>query len=76
VLRFSENFRTNDGQDLTVNLRGDNGELSKIGDLQSTAGEQYYELADDIDLSEWDEVLIVDEGSDNFLGSAFLTPAT
>ena len=56
-LRF-ENFDSDNGPDLNVYLRNDAGDILDLGDLKGNIGDQNYELSDDIDLSEYNEVLI------------------
>jgi len=53
-----ENFSTNNGPDLKVVLRADNGDLVNLGPLQGNIGDQNYELTPDIDLNVFNTVEI------------------
>lgn len=56
-LRF-ENFSSNNGPDLKVYLRADNGDFVSLGDLKGNIGDQNYEIPADVDLSVFDTVQI------------------
>lgn len=73
ILRLTDDFRTNVGGEVVVALRAQDGETVSLGELQSANGEQDYPLAEDTDLTIWDEVLIWDNEADVAFGSAFLT---
>ncbi|MDH3678379.1 MAG: DM13 domain-containing protein [Acidimicrobiia bacterium] len=49
-LRF-ENFESNNGPDLNVYLRAENGDFVDLGDLKGNIGNQNYEIPPDVDLS-------------------------
>ncbi len=54
-LRF-ENFSSDNGPDLKVYLRADNGEFVNLGDLKGNIGDQNYEIPADVDLSVFNTV--------------------
>ncbi len=56
-LRF-ENFESNNGPDLKVYLRADNGDFVSLGDLKGNIGDQNYELPTDVDLDVFSTVEI------------------
>ena len=57
-LRF-ENFESSNGPDLNVYLRNpETGEFIDLGDLKGNIGSQNYEIAADVDLTEFSEVEI------------------
>ena len=72
-LRF-ENFSTNNGPDLKVVLRAENGDLINLGPLQGNIGDQNYELSPDIDLNVYNTVEIYCERFSVLFGSAPITP--
>lgn len=49
-LRF-ENFASDNGPDLKVYLRAENGDFVSLGDLKGNVGDQNYEIPADVDLS-------------------------
>lgn len=71
-LRF-ENFSTNNGPDLKVVLRAENGDLINLGPLQGNIGDQNYEIPVDVDLSVFNTVQIWCERFSANFGSAVLT---
>ena len=56
-LRF-ENFDSNNGPDLKVYLRAEDGEFVSLGDLKGNIGSQNYEIPTDVDLGRYDTVQI------------------
>ena len=56
-LRF-ENFESDNGPDLKVYLRADNGDFVSLGDLKGNIGDQNYEIPVDVDLSVFSTVEI------------------
>ncbi len=54
-LRF-ENFSSDNGPDLKVYLRADNGDFVSLGDLKGNIGDQNYEIPPDVDLSVFNTV--------------------
>ncbi len=56
-LRF-ENFATDNGPDLKVYLRADNGDFISLGDLSGNIGDQNYEIPVDVDLDVFSNVEI------------------
>ena len=56
-LRF-ENFATDNGPDLKVYLRADNGEFISLGDLAGNIGDQNYEIPVGVDLDVFSNVEI------------------
>ena len=54
-LRF-ENFQSDNGPDLNVYLRADDGSFIDLGDLKGNIGDQNYELPADVDLSVYNTV--------------------
>ena len=72
TLTLSENFRTNRGPELVVNLRSASGEVWSLGTLQQTSGAQVLEIPGLIDLSVFNEVEIFDEQLSVAFGSAQL----
>ncbi len=56
-LRF-ENFDSNNGPDLKVYLRAENGDFVSLGDLKGNIGAQNYEIPVDTDLSVYSTVEI------------------
>lgn len=59
-LRFEENFSSDNGPDLNVYLRANDGsgEFIDLGDLKGNIGSQNYEIPADVDLSRFSEVEI------------------
>ena len=55
-----QDFKTTNGPDLYVYLSTDKkaSEFVNLGRLQSSNGDQSYEIPDDVDLSKYDKVLI------------------
>ncbi|MEM7271861.1 MAG: DM13 domain-containing protein [Actinomycetota bacterium] len=56
-LRF-EGFESNNGPDLKVYLRADDGDFINLGELKGNIGDQNYEIPTDVDLSVYDTVQI------------------
>ncbi len=56
-LRF-EGFESNNGPDLNVYLRADDGEFVDLGDLKGNIGDQNYEIPVDVDLDRFSTVEI------------------
>ncbi len=56
-LRF-ENFESDNGPDLKVYLRADNGDFVSLGDLKGNIGDQNYEIPVDVDLTVFSTVEI------------------
>ncbi len=56
-LRF-ENFESDNGPDLKVYLRAENGDFVSLGDLSGNIGDQNYEIPVEVDLSEFNRVEI------------------
>ena len=54
-LRF-EDFESDNGPDLKVYLRADNGDFVSLGDLKGNIGSQNYEIPPDVDLSVFNTV--------------------
>lgn len=71
VLRF-ENFVSDNGPDLKVYLRADNGEFISLGDLTGNIGDQNYEVPVDVDLSVFRNVEIWCERFNSGFGVATL----
>ena len=63
-LRFEDDFAGNNGPDLNVYLTraddgiGGDGDWIDLGDLRGNIGSQNYEIPEDVDLSEFDTVVI------------------
>lgn len=74
TLRLSEDFRTNRGPELVINLRTSDGELWSPGALQSPGGSQVFEIPGQIDLTEFNEVQIFDEQLSVVFGTAAISP--
>ena len=72
-LRF-ENFSTNNGPDLKVVLRAENGDLVNLGALQGNIGNQNYELPTDVDLNVFNTVEIYCERFSVLFGEAPISP--
>lgn len=73
-LRF-ENFVSDNGPDLKVYLRADNGEFVSLGDLTGNIGDQNYEIPVDVDLSVFRNVEIWCERFSAGFGVATLAAA-
>lgn len=73
-LRFDEDFSTNNGPDLKVYLRAENGDFVSLGDLRGNIGDQNYEIPVDVDLNVFSEVQIWCERFSINFGGAFLEP--
>jgi len=71
-LRFDEDFSTNNGPDLKVYLRAENGDFVSLGDLRGNIGDQNYEIPVGTDLSVFSEVQIWCERFSINFGGAFL----
>lgn len=56
-LRF-ENFESNNGPDLKVYLRAEDGEFVSLGDLKGNIGDQNYVIPTDVDLTVFSSVEI------------------
>lgn len=67
-----ENFQSNNGPDLKVVLRADNGDVINLGPLKGNIGDQNYELPPGIDLSEYNSVEIYCERFSVTFGTASL----
>jgi hypothetical protein len=74
-LRF-ENFESNNGPDLKVYLRADNGDFVSLGNLSGNIGNQNYEIPADVDLAVFSTVEIWCERFSVGFGEAELSPAT
>ncbi len=72
-LRF-ENFSTNNGPDLKVVLRAENGDLINLGPLQGNIGDQNYELPPGVDLNVYNSIEIYCERFGVLFGSASISP--
>ncbi len=72
-LRF-ENFSTNNGPDLKVILRAENGELINLGPLEGNIGNQNYEIPPGVDLDVFSFVEIYCERFSVTFGGAQLSP--
>ena len=71
-LRF-EDFSTNNGPDLKVVLRAENGDLINLGPLQGNIGDQNYELSPDVDLNIYNTVEIYCERFSVLFGIASIS---
>ncbi|MEM7142994.1 MAG: DM13 domain-containing protein [Actinomycetota bacterium] len=71
-LRF-ENFDSDNGPDLKVYLRAENGDFISLGDLSGNIGNQNYEIPVDVDLSVYDTVQIWCERFSRGFGEATLS---
>ncbi len=71
-LRF-EDFSSDNGPDLKVYLRAENGDFVSLGELKGNIGSQNYEIPVDVDLSVFSEVQIWCERFGVNFGSAFLS---
>lgn len=56
-LRF-EDFESNNGPDLKVYLRAENGDFVSLGELKGNIGDQNYEIPADVDLSVFNTIQI------------------
>lgn len=72
-LRF-ENFSSDNGPDLKVVLRAENGDLVNLGPLQGNIGDQNYEIPADVDLDVFSFVEIYCERFSVLFGGAQLSP--
>ena len=72
-LRF-ENFSSDNGPDLKVVLRAENGDLVNLGPLQGNIGDQNYEIPEDVDLDVFSFVEIYCERFSVLFGGAQLSP--
>ena len=72
-LRF-ENFSSDNGPDLKVVLRAENGDLVNLGPLQGNIGDQNYEIPEDVDLDVFSFVEIYCERFSVIFGGAQLSP--
>ncbi len=68
-LRF-EDFESDNGPDLKVYLRAENGEFRSLGDLKGNIGDQNYEIPSDIDLSVFSTVQVWCERFSALFGDA------
>jgi hypothetical protein len=83
LLRFEE-FEATNGPDLRVLLvtnpnptsSADKGEFIDLGELKGNVGNQNYEIAADVDLSQYQSVIIYCRAFSALFASAPLTPAT
>jgi len=73
-VRF-ENFDSDNGPDLKVYLRAENGDFVNLGDLKGNIGDQNYEIPADVDLGEFGTVEIWCERFGAGFGSAQLAEA-
>ena len=73
-LRF-ENFSTNNGPDLKVILRAENGDLVNLGPLEGNIGNQNYEIPPEVDLNVFNAVEIYCARFSVTFGGAALSPA-
>ncbi len=73
-LRF-EDFSTNNGPDLKVILRAENGDLVNLGPLAGNIGNQNYEIPPEVDLDVFNAVEIYCERFSVTFGGAALSPA-
>ncbi len=71
-LRF-ENFTSDNGPDLKVYLRAENGDFVSLGELKGNIGDQNYEIPVGVDLDEFSTIQIWCERFSVNFGSAFLT---
>ena len=71
-LRF-EDFSTNNGPDLKVILRAENGDLVNLGPLQGNIGNQNYEIPPEVDLNVFNAVEIYCERFGVTFGGASLS---
>ena len=71
-LRF-EDFSTNNGPDLKVILRSENGDLVNLGPLQGNIGNQNYEIPPEVDLNVFNAVEIYCERFGVTFGGASLS---
>lgn len=71
-LRF-ENFASDNGPDLKVYLRAENGDFVSLGELKGNIGDQNYEIPVGVDLDEFSTIQIWCERFSVNFGSAFLT---
>lgn len=72
-LRF-ENFSTNNGPDLKVTLRAENGDLVNLGPLQGNIGDQNYEIPPEVDLNVFNTVEIYCERFSVLFGDGAISP--
>ena len=72
-LRF-EGFSSDNGPDLKVYLRADNGDFVSLGDLKGNIGDQNYEIPVDVDLTVFSSVEIWCERFGVGFGGAELMP--
>ena len=72
ILRFSDEFSTNNGPQLVIYLRAADGDFVNLGNLQGLEGGQEYEIPADLDLEVFSEVQIWCEPFGINFGSAFL----
>jgi hypothetical protein len=70
-LRFEE-FSSDNGPDLKIYLRAENGDFVSLGDLKGNIGDQNYEISPDVDLSVFNTVEIWCERFGVGFGSATL----
>ena len=66
-------FVSDNGPDLKVWLRAENGDVVSLGDLRGNIGDQNYEIPVDVDLSVFNTVQIWCERFSANFGSAVLT---
>ena len=72
ILRLTDDFSTNNGPQLVIYLRAENGDFVNLGNLQSLEGTQDYEIPADIDLDVFSEVQVWCEPFGINFGSANL----
>jgi hypothetical protein len=75
VLRL-ENFKSTNGPDLYVYLSTDKSasEFINLGKLKASSGNQNYEIPNEVDLTEYNKVLIWCKAFGVLFGSAEITP--
>jgi hypothetical protein len=75
VLRL-ENFKSTNGPDLYVYLSTDKNasEFINLGKLKASSGNQNYEIPNEVDLTEYNKVLIWCKAFGVLFGSAEITP--
>ncbi len=73
-LRF-EDFSSDNGPDLKVYLRAENGDFVSLGELKGNIGDQNYEIPVDVDLTEFSTIQIWCERFGVNFGSAELMAA-
>lgn len=72
VLSLSDEFSTNNGPQLVIYLRAEDGSFVNLGDLQGLEGAQDFPIPADVDLDQFTEVQVWCEPFGINFGSAFL----